>query len=265
MRTLIHTYSATVVLLVVALLTGCTTPPSAGRRLESARAAYSSGDYASAYVEAERAAGANTPSVRHEAAYIAGMSAHQRRDLVNAERFLKLAAQSSDPALAGQALAELGLIYGELGWHAQAARYLLAASSKLQGQDRVNAYFYAAVAQQKMGQWAQARTNLTLAQSQSQDPALKARAAEQLLVTGYTLQFGAFANQLNAEKEAQRRAIGLSKAKIGPARISAALTADNRQLHLVQAGYFTTFDSAIQARNRIGIEAVVVPLKGTGG
>lgn len=252
-------------LVLIAALSACNAPP-AGQRLDAARAAYAGGDYAVAFREAELAANASTPAIREEAAYLAGMSAHRRHDLVNAERYLKIAAASDDARLSGQALAELGLIYAGLNWHQQAARHLLAAAAKLEGQDRANAYFHAAVAQQKMGQWAQARTHLILARNYSTDEALRTQAIEQLKVTGYTLQLGAFASPSNAQKEAQRRAAALTSTPSTQPRITTVFDARHGQLYLVQVGQFTTFDSAVQARTRIGVpDAVVVPLRSTDG
>lgn len=255
---------AALVGVILCLLSACNAPAS-HQRLNAARSAYAGGSYAVAFREAELASHASSPAIKYEAAYLAGMSAYRQRDLVNAERFLKIAAQSPESALAGQALAELGLIYDGLGWYGQAARHLLAAASRLEGQDRANAYFYAAVAQQKLGQWSQARTHLILARNYSSDESLRARAVEQLQVTGYTLQFGAFASQLNAEREAQRRAAILAQHHLGTPRITSAISSSNRALYLVQAGQFTTFDSAVQTRTRLGVhEAVVVPLKAAG-
>lgn len=265
--------SACVLVVLLGTWTGCEntkqgmneavnpTPPS--QRIEIARTAYNSGNYRKALIEAERAQGNNTPAVRDEAYYLAGMSAHQlgQRDL--AAEHLERATKSKDQLLAGQAWAELGLIFQEQGRYADAAAALLKAAPVLPGEDKSNALYYAAINQQKLGHWTQARTNLMLAAKTAATDTQRVRAQEQMKVTGYTLQVGAFGNEINAQKEAEKIASNAIEARLGAPRIVPSQRAGAENLHLVHVGQFTTYQTALLARTRLGIpEAIVVPLAG---
>ncbi len=247
---------------VVLGMLGCEAPAAA--RMQVVRAAYQDGDYARAYNEAVRLTHTTDPALRTEASYIAGLAAHRRGSHRVATQYLQAATRSADRQLAGDALAELGLIHAEQQRYALSARTLLAAAERLDGQDRANAYFYAGAAQQKLGRWDRARTSLSLARSHSTDPLFRQQVDEQLSVTGYTLQIGAFANQSNAQRATDSLAARARTVKLGVPRIVPSTDRQGQRLYLVQIGRFSTFAAALIARQRLGSnEPIIVPLAKT--
>lgn len=245
------------VLPLLLLLTGCSGSPA----LTKANTAFEQGQYRRAYEVA--APLAQRPGGKHRdvAAYLAGVSAQRLGDLNSAERFLRQATRSSDSRLAADAQASLGLIHHARGRFAEAARDLATAARNLEGDDRANAYFYAGVSHQKLNQWPQARTNLLLARSSTTNPTLLAQIDEQLSVTGYTVQLGAFGSEANARRLAERLGPEVARLKLGPPRLTPGKARDGSPLVLVQVGRFTSFDAAVAARNRLNQHnGIVVPL-----
>ena len=244
-------------------------PPPPSARIERARTAYNSSNYRKAYREAMMATGNHDGAVRDEGTYLAGMSAYKMGQIASAERHLRTAAHSGEPLLSGQSQAQLGLIYSKQNRYGAASEPLLGAARKLHGQDRANAYYYAGIAQQNLGRWAQARTSLTLARNASKDPTFQQNATDKLAVTGYTIQFGAFGSETNAQRQAKQITSRLRPARAGLVRIKPSDNAGSSTLYVVHVGQYTTFESALATRNRIGAnEAIVVPLTrrlGTGG
>lgn len=246
---------------IALLMFGCAT--SQPMNMERSQSAYAAGDYATAYREAALVANdTRAPQAhREEAAYLAGVSAYNTDRFYEAQRYFEQAARSRDANLAGDASAMLGLVHARLGRHALAARTLLEAAPKLQGQDRANAYFYAGIAQQRLGLFPESRTSLSLARSSSNDAAFRQRASEQMGVTGYTLQVGAFSKEDNARRTAATMAEQARDKQLGVPRVVPATGPDGSSLYLVQIGQFYSWPTAMAARNRIeSTAAIIVPL-----
>ena len=225
--------------------------------------AYRRHDYAQAYRTGAAMASSGNAAQRDAGAFVAGLSAQKLGDHHNAERYLRRASASTDRGLAADALAQLGLVHAELSQYDLSAGALLEAAVILSGQDRANAYFYGAVAQQKLGRWSQARNNLYLARYASHDPDFHRRVSDQLGITGYTVQIGAYHVQDNAQRKAQQvaqRAIGQ---RLGAPRLVTGRDRYGRPLTYVQVGEFARFQSARQARKLLGdYSAIIVPLEG---
>jgi len=230
-------------------------------QVSQATQAYDQGDYAQAYRIGASVAQRGEVSQRDLAAYIAGLSARQLGDTSNATSYLKQASRSFDRDLAADASATLGTLLAEQGNFSDAARYLLRAAELYRGEDRARAYFHAAIAQQKLGRWPQARTNLILARGSSSDPAFWQQVSQQLNVTGYTIQTGAFRSADNAQNAAQDAAQRASVIGLAGPRMVSATNERGLSVTLVQVGEFATFSSAVRYRNEIGLtNAVIVPL-----
>lgn len=255
---------------VTLVMTGCESTPQASaddanatELIAQADAAYDRGEYVTAYRTAIRVANRQNNPDRHLAAYIAGMSTWKLRDYTNAAFYLDSAKQAADPQLAADAQAALGLVHAETGQHDKAVAELLAAAPNLTGNDRANAYLFAAISQQKLGQRTSARTNLLLAQRYATDAAIRDQVNELLGVTGYTLQTGAFTKDQNARKAAQELAAKAQPLNIGRTRIL-AITRDGRQFYRVQIGQFVSTEAANRARNTLksatGLESIITPL-----
>ncbi|MEX0775982.1 MAG: tetratricopeptide repeat protein [Phycisphaeraceae bacterium] len=224
--------------------------------------AYQQGDYAGAYAQAKSTAARHSGEGRREAVYMAGMSAYQLGKLDEARRYLAEAAGSSDAKLAGDANAGLGMVLLKQGRPDAAEDAFLAATKSLGAQDKAMAHYYAAVAQQKAGKVDQARANFTIARSLTADTNLRQSIHEQLGSVGFTIQVGAFAKQSNAQTQAQR--VGLRSDRVGTPQIVPAIDRDGRRLYLVQVGQFSTYDSALAGKSRLGglaSSAIIVPLR----
>ncbi len=241
---------------------GCKTIERGPSPTEQAQAQFQAGDYARAYTTAARAASTAGGAQRDLAHYLAGVSAYRLENLSGAERYLSVAAASRDEALAADARSTLGLTYSRQGRYAQAANALLSGAQLQEGEDRAQAYLYAGIAQQKIGYWPQARTSLLLARKTTRDPGMLQRIDQQLAVTGYTIQVGAFAERSNADEAAQRYAARASAGKMGSVVVTPGVGSNGRAVNLVHVGRFATFDAANTARGVLGdTGAVIVPLQ----
>ena len=230
-------------------------------RLDEARQAYQIGRYAVAYRNALLAMPSGTPRLQQEAAYMAGLAASQLNDHQNTERYLSIAAKSQDPTLAGDSMTVLGLSYATRGLYRQAARTFLNAAPRLRDQDRANAYFHAAKAQQKLGQWASARTHLSLSLSSSQNNAFRKRILQELNTTGFTLQIGAFADKTNARRAAENLLATINRLHLGAPRLVPAKDAQGQPVYLIQIGQFSSYTSALAAGHTLKpTSTIIVPL-----
>ncbi len=245
---------------VVLLVGGCAGSPTPDR-FAGMYQAYERGAYDQAYDEAVRLERAATGYQRDQAVYMAGLAAQRLGRRQDALFYLQEAARSDDRKLAGDATASLGLLYAEMGQYALSARMLLDAAQMLEGQDRANAFFYAAISQQKLGRQAQARTNLWLAHGASRDSDFRRRVLDQLTVTGYTLQVGAFHNRENAQRAAEQLAQRTTEFRLSAPRLIDGTDSSGQRTTFVQVGNFSTFESARRARERLGVTgAIIVPL-----
>ena len=101
-----------------------------------------------------------------------------------------------------------------------------------------------------------------LARRSTRNSGLIQQVDQQLAVTGYTIQVGAFTSRANADKAAKTYAVKAASARVGVVKVTVALRAGGRSVNLVQVGRFATFNAASEARSRLGDSgAVVVPLQ----
>ena len=230
-------------------LTGCQSSEPIGT-IELANAAYSQGDYDNAFRMGRSIA--EQPSLdSDEGAYIAGLAAGEMGDTKRAVKYLKQAAGGYDPQLAADAGLMLGLAYSGLERYADAADALLEAAPVLTGEERAKAYYYAAVAQQRLGRWAPARDALILAKASSNDPAFRQQIEDQLAVDGYTLEVGSFDSAADAQDEAERLRPAAAAANVAPPAVWADPAIPGRVV--VHVGHFSTYRSAGTYRDRMGL------------
>jgi len=247
---------AAVVMALAGVLAGCATTRE-DTRLQQATAEYEQGAYEAAYRTALPLSQTSGPQ-REAGAYVAGLAAWKHGRRHDAVRLLTIASRSRDASLAADANASLGMVYAELGQYASSARHLMEAAKDLQGQHRANAYYYTGIAQQKLGQHAQARTSFSLARNASQDANFRRQVEDQLSVTGYTLQIGAFRQRDNAMQAAERIAAQASQLRLGAPRIVDSTDQRGNTIYQVQLGQFTTYQSALDARQRLGQQQAIV-------
>lgn len=251
-------FLAVSMLAACAVLSGCQADGTDD--MKAIDAAFERGDYKTAYSKSTRIVmlPTSTPDNAGHAMYMAGMSAFRLNDLPNAQMYLERAIQSSDPRLVANARAMLGLVSTQQGLYDKAAENLVAAAEAMEGQDKANAYFYAGAAQQKSGRWPQARVNLSMALSYSKDEGFRQKVREQLKITGYTLQLGAFSSEDAGGKLAARYAAKAAELKLGAPRVVKSTDPDGKTLHLVQVGQFTSFPTAIMWRDKLGVSNAIV-------
>lgn len=248
------------VLALSAAALGACESQSYSDRMERAGTAYNSGDYETAYRDGSVVARNAGGDLGEAGAFVAGTAAYKKGDMHSAVIYLQQAVRSNDPAVVGNAGATLGMAYADLGWYDASANALLHAADHLSGEDQARAYFYAAIAQQRLGRWAQARTNLILARGATADEAFQEKCNQQLRVTGYTLRTGEFHSTADAEQasaQLEQRSLPL---EIGKTRVTSTQR-EGRTVVQVQVGEFSSFDSARQARARLGEKhAVIMPI-----
>lgn len=239
-------------------LTGCIQSQPVAT-LDDANSAYQRGDYEQAYSFASEIASAEPSLDSAEAAYVAGLSAGELGRTDKAVKYLRRAAEGFDKELAANAGVMLGLAYSTQERYALATDALLDAAPVLTGEDRAKAYFYAAIAQQKLGRWASARDHFTLARASSADPAFRKQIEEQLAVNGYTLQLGSFTNVENAQTAADQIRESAKENRLGEPRLIPNRARPGQTL--VHLGRFTTYGSAATYRDQLGVPgAFIVPV-----
>jgi tetratricopeptide (TPR) repeat protein len=240
-------------------LLGCQSDGPIGT-LPDASGAYSRGEYERAYDIASEIA--DEPSLESdEAAYIAGLSAGELGKEKKAIKYLKQAAEGFDDDLAADAGLMLGLAYAARDEHDKATDALLAAAPKLTGEDRAKAYYYAAIAQQRLGRWARARDNLILAKALSTDVAFRQQIDDQLAIQGYTLQVGSYPDADAAQAAADALAPKAKAAGMGSPTVEANPSRPGRLV--VRVGRFSTYRSAETFRDSLETsdDVFVVPLR----
>lgn len=246
---------------VVSLGAGCQQLQRLTPDVADATAAYERRDFETAFRKGAAVARSGRDAEQTLGAYIAGMSARRMGDTGNAARYLSRALNAEDESLAADAAATLGILYSEQGRYADAAHALLRAAKLYTGEDRARAYFHAGIAQQKLGRWPQARTSLILARAASRNPEFWQQVEQQLNVTGYTIQTGAFRDAGNAQRAAAELVERAAAVGLPEPRLVRSTDAAAGEVTLVQVGEFATFASARSYRDRLGADsAVIVPL-----
>lgn len=260
-----------VALLAFAVLAGCQNSAFKGTYLEDTyvdlssdatieevTVAYNQNDYQTAYDLGRPIAWDRFRDDRYEAAYIAGLSAQALGQLRNADTMLNKAKLTPDPSLATDAADALGLVYSQQERYAEAQRELLWAAERLQGERQARAYFYAGIAQQKLGQWSQARTTLVLARGLTRDAAFRTQIDQQVNVTGWTLQLGAFIDRDSARNLAESIAARSRDMRLGLPRLVNGQTVDGETVTFVHVGQFTSYQSAARFRDALGTPGVLI-------
>lgn len=250
-----------VVMTIGAMLGGCATLNDSPD-LAKASSAYQAGEYARTYQLASPLASTYIGEGSYHAAYLAGLSAEQLGRPSTAAMYLRMASRSDDKTLSGDAAAALGMLYAKQGRYRESAEALKQAAGQLTGENQAHAYFYEGIAEQKLGLWSQARMHLVIARSKTNSPSFQQQINEQIDVTGYTLQTGAFSDRARAKAAAQKLAEKARGKQIGlPRLVRSDSSSGNGSLTLVQIGQFSSFDSANHARQILGNDqAIIVPL-----
>jgi len=226
--------------------------------IEEITARYEQGDYQGAYDLARPVAWDRYRKDRYEAAYIAGLSAQALGNLGEAEKMLKKALNAPDQTLSVDASDALGLVHSQQGRYNEAKRRLFYAAERLNGERQARAYFYAGIAQQKLGEWSQARTTLVLAKGRSNDATLRQQIDDQIQVTGWTLQLGAFSDRSRARSQAESVAARSRDLRLGLPRLVSGTSSRGESVTYVHVGQFTSYQSALRYRDQLGVPGVII-------
>ncbi|WP_432798182.1 SPOR domain-containing protein [Poriferisphaera sp. WC338] len=247
-------------------LAGCNTLKSQHENtplaMQSMHQAYDQGQYERAH-QIATSIQTDDHNYRAVSQYIAGKSLHQLKKTRRATDHLHTALKySRDKMLTADCHAELGIMYSSIGQQKEAAKYFLLAGKELsEPQDRANAYFFAAIAQQKLGFHSQARRTLYLAKAAGPNQELLTRIEKQLAVSGYTLQIGAYVNRNNARDVADQIRYRAAMLKLGEPSLAGIEGRGGRTFVRVQVGAFSTYEAAKHAKQLLKApDAIIVPL-----
>lgn len=238
-------------MLIALSIAGC-----AGSRNPSFVRDYNAGRFAAAQRDATAAASVSTGAAREEAALIAGLAAHALDDSRSASQWLMPLVSSRDRAISGRAGAALGLILHEQGDEERAASLLSEAALKLTGEDAAQAAFHAGESFNALDRPDLARQQYQAAFALTKTDHLRRALTERLNNQRYTIQLGAFSNRRNADRAAREYAAVTSGLGIGAPRVLPT-TQRGRRLFLVQVGEFHSQAEADEARQRLGVTALV--------
>ena len=254
-------------ILLTALTTGCVAVPDTSfntpKTVQQIASTYKAGNYNQAYQLSLTLMHEVDKNYRALAFYYAGKcSIEFKNDPAALKYFLQASQYAVDNILQADSCSEIGLLYAKSAQHTSASKYFLkAAKFYPQGRDRANAYYYAAVSQQKIGQLSQARQSLYLARGSNADATLLTQIDNQLRVTGYTIQIGAYSTQKNAIAAARNVALKALTMRLDKPKIVEIKTPQNKTYYRVQVGAFSSYKNANLSRQRLGVkDTIVVPI-----
>ena len=240
--------------LVVPWVPGC--GEGQQRRYDDAVLALRDGRNETALAESRRVVSSSNPTLRCDAALVAGVAATRVDATADARRYLKIAATSSDSEVAGRALVQQGVLERREGRRLEAAESFARAADRLDPDEAGRALLLAAEDYEAVGRRTSARRCLDRAAGLSSDTAGTART--RLAETGYTIQFGSFSSRDNASRQAATVSREVARRGIGDVRIRS-----EDDGWKVQAGVFRDRAAAGRALRRLDrTDAMVVPIGG---
>ncbi len=238
------------------LLSACASMGQAGASSD-ALTLYEQGRYAGAYEAAVKQAKTATGDRGERARLIAGLSAQALGEPRDAERWLKPLLTSANRQLRARALATIGLIELESQRYEKAAAHLSQAATLLSGAARAQAGLNAGDAYAALGRLEAARVQYRRAYSATRDQDLRAAISERIERSGFTIQLGAFARRLNAERAADSAMERAERLGLGRPEIVVSTDAQGRRLYLVQLGRFPTREEAERVRADLGQTSII--------
>jgi tetratricopeptide (TPR) repeat protein len=254
---LMRRFPQSVLLLCCVTAAGCAANPKAA--LDQAVADFNAHRYTEAHQKAKAISDRPTSPNRHEAAYIAGMSAYQLGQIDEAERQLQVAMSADNAETAARSKAVLGQIRLDQRRWRDAATLLAQAADSLTGEDKLKAAANASLAYQNLGDLETARTWRAMALGRVPQQSSPSSVALPSVVApapggsaGFTLQVGAFQEKKRAESAAKEALRVVQREGWGQVRIVPRRDERGRSTYLVQIGSFTTREAAAAARARIG-------------
>ena len=240
-------------------LIGCSSGPEPPT-METIAAAYDSGDFGRAYEDGSLRAASSTDDAA-TAAYLAGVSAGRLQAYADAERLLTQSARDADRPLSADAYASLGLVYAEQDKYSESADAFQRAADLYTGENRAQALYFAAIAQQQLGLFEEAQDDLFEARAATTNGAMREQIDRQMEVIGFTIQIAAYRDPEDAERDAERVSAKTNNLKMGPPRLVASTDARGVPVTVVQVGRFPSAPAAESVlKNLNEPTALVVPL-----
>lgn len=224
-----------------------------GEVYAKAFAAYEGGRYAESYAVADKLVGRSGGETRDRARFLAGMSAYQLDRPNDAVRHLIGLTRNKNDEVAGPAAATVGLAYAKQKRHTSAIVQFQNAVKRLVGEDQAQAYYHLALSEKAVGRTASASTHLSLAYSKAKSAKLKDVSRGKISTVGYTLQLGAFLSNAKAKTLVKNMSYGARRAGLGEPRV-VTLREGGKTMYLVQVGRFSTNDSALRAKEKLGFK-----------
>lgn len=241
------------VLLTTLFAIGCESTPST-TSLTLAQRDYQSGRFESAHRNALKALQApgrlNNPD-RHNASYLAGLSAYQLGNLDQADQHFLIALSASNPRTQASAKAMLGTIRLDQHRPLDAAGLFKDAALALSGSDARQAAHRAALAYQQAGDETQAQTWLAMA-SDGMTGNASSNSARMEDMVEFSLQVGAFRERVRAQRAADNAAQLAKDLDISPVRVIPRFNDRGQELFIVQVGHFASRREAARAKEAIG-------------
>ncbi len=232
--------------------------------LDKAITQYQSRQYHASYAIARDLEKSSTGAAKKDAAYLAGVSARRLGRDAEAIRYLEGVASHSDKLTAGAANAELGMIYAKRKQHRRAKSYFERAVKMLENEDQAEALFRLGLSERALNEDTAARAHMSLAVSRSKSASFKRKVRTHLAATGYTLQLGSFTRLRNAEAMVKRVQSTALRAGVGYPRVVEGKTSSGKTIYRVRVGAFSTHDSALKSRTRLGRrDAIVTRMTGS--
>lgn len=188
------------------------------RRYDAAVLAVEDGRNASALNDAAYASRRLSGADRLRADYVAGLAATRLGRTTEARKYLQKASSSLDSQVSANAYIELGYLDSRQKRYLGAATNYAEASRRLSRPESGRAMLLAAESYTKAGRAADARRFLAKARQQGDEKTTKS-ARTKLQNTGYTIQFGSYNSQANANRRASEitslaRSAGLGSVEI---------------------------------------------------
>lgn len=263
-KTVFIHWAVSIFLLPVILFTtfaGCASQPQDKRdSLALLNSAYEAEQYSAAFSQGEALYNSSRGQTRDHVAYITGLCAFQLNQPFKVRQYLQPLINNTNPLIAGNSAATLGLSELQAAESNLAAEHLIKASELLKREDKAKACYYAGLAYQQMGRTSAARTQFIIAMGASKDSAFKHMVQAELNQTGFTIQLGLFREYENAERIANDFNATNAAKDLGQARIVTVSDDAGRTIYQVQVGRFQSMQSADRARNKITMPSIVTTL-----
>lgn len=259
---------------VVTALAGCETPPRAPEgstptavkmapspELATAVEDYREARYQASFDRAKNLSRSSTPPLREQAAWIAGLSAYQMRQLDEAELQFMVSERSQDSMLVADSKVMIGDIRVLQNRWSDAAQCYRDAAAGMSGKERADVLDHA----DKAAARASGGAGSSVAQTAStpSGSATSGRPSPGVAsASAYSLQAGAFQSESNARRRANEIAGPARQAGLGEPRVIRTRDAGGREFWAVQVGSFANRESAESAKSRVSSLGFIVTSAG---